>query len=152
MSGIQTAYNSGDLEGLIAGMTPAQDLLLKMAVVRQSLYYIEQILPSEEDDEGERGCLTAARIWLADPTPENAQNATWSAAADAIDGGVRYHDYAAIFTEPAMVAGADDARQAIHFAAATIPAGGEQEARQWQLDAALAILQGREVPPLAVDQ
>jgi len=151
MSDIQIAYDSGDLEGLIAGMTPEQDLLLKMAVVRQSLYYVEQILPSEEDDDGERGCLNIARRWLADPTPENAQDAVWYVGADARDGGLRYHDYAPIFVEPATVAGADDAKQAIHFAATTIPAGGEQEARQWQLDAALAILQGREVPPLWID-
>ncbi len=143
----QTAYNSGDLEALIAGMTHEQDLLLKMAVVRQSLYYVEQILPSEEDDDGERGCLSVARHWLAEPTRENAQNAAWFVGADAMDGGLRYHDYAPIFVEPATVAGADDAKQAIHFADRTIPAGGEQDARQWQLDAALAILQGREVPP-----
>lgn len=148
MSEYEQLHTSGDLDGLIDTMSPEQALLLKQAVVRLSIYYVEQLLPPEELDEGERGCLMAARIWLDSPTPENAEKATMMSIADVYDGGVRYHYYSAIFTDPALTAGADNVKQAIHFASFTIPKGLEQSARQWQLDAALAILQDHKPPPM----
>lgn len=147
MADMRRFYDAGDLDALVEGMTAEQDLLMKMAAVRQAIWYVEQILPTEEEDEGERGCLAVARGWLDEPTPENAERVGLYVAADAIDGGVRYHDYPAIFNDPALVASADNAKLAIHFTAFTVSKGREQEAKQWQLDVALAILQGREIPP-----
>lgn len=140
-----------ELEALIARMNDEQDLLFRMAVVRQAIHYVERILPPESEDEGERGCLNVARAWLSEPTPEKSKSMLWWVVAESIDGGLRYHDYAPIFTEPAWIASAEDAGRAIKYAEKVIPENEIDEAKRWQIEAARAISEGRDIPALAPD-
>jgi hypothetical protein len=166
------------LSAFIARMTGQQKLRFKQAVVEQALWYAEQRLPPIAQDEGERACLQVARRWLDEPTSENAQRAADFAAADSTGGGVRHHNYAELFLEPVWAAGAQTPEQAAFYAtkAATDTAfelrlrqykrpdraayemawaAGRQaadEAWEWQIEAAQAILRGEEPPLLDPDE
>jgi hypothetical protein len=133
-------------------MTDEQIFAFKYAMVRQAVYYAEELLPPEEEDDGERGCISVARSWLEQPTPEVARDAVIFATMEGVDGGLRYFDYDPLFIEPVEAAGValshtDIVRAARHAR----NAAGDQhsaEALRWQLDSARAILHGEDVPPL----
>ncbi len=133
------------LEALFSRMTPQQQLCFKQAVVQQTIYYVSQRLPSEVNDEGERSFISVAQRWLDQPTRENAKYADISATLDMMDGGVRYFDYSDYYLAPAWAAGARDGLEATNSA---LRAAGDDAdiARQWQVAAAEAILQGQSLP------
>jgi len=152
MNAATEAYQAGDIEKLIGIMTEAQLFSFKYAIVRQAVYYAERILPPEEEDDGERGCISVARSWLEQPTPEVARDSLIFATMEGVDGGLRYFDYDPLFIEPVEAAGValsptDIVRAAKHARRA---ARDEHhvEALRWQLDSAWAILQGDDIPPL----
>jgi hypothetical protein len=146
------AYQAGDLEALIGLMSGEQGFRFKQAVVRQAVHYIEGRLPPEDEDEGESSGVTFARRWLENPTDENAHAAGAYAYFDAMDGGVRNHDYPDIYNEPAWAAAYDDLASVASATLRTAPAGQEVAARQWQVEAAWAILQGNEPPALTWEE
>src|SRR6476659_9441253 len=90
--GAATAYAAGDLDGLIALMTDAQQLQFKMAVVRQAIACLEAILPPKEADDGERSAIYPARQWLDDPTEDSATEVAIFITMEYADGGLRYSD------------------------------------------------------------
>jgi hypothetical protein len=142
------AYLAGDLEALIGLMTGEQGFCFKQAMVRQAVHHVEGVMPPEEEDEGESSGVEFARRWLEQPTDENAYAAGAYAYFDAMDGGVRNHDYPKLYNEPAWAAAYDDLALVANTALRTAPAGQEVAARQWQVEAAWAILQSRELPAL----
>ncbi|MEG4323266.1 MULTISPECIES: hypothetical protein [unclassified Microcoleus] len=85
------------LELLFNLMDETQKLSFKKAAVQQTIYYITKKLPSPEEDEGEHSFIEVAKNWLSNPTEEVANRANAGAAADCIDGGVRYFDSPEIF-------------------------------------------------------
>jgi hypothetical protein len=137
------------LYGLISRMTPGQQFRLKYAFVQQTLHYMEARLPPPSEDDGERGCLMIAQQWLDEPTNEHALWAVYYVGADAMDGGARYDDYSKDFLEPACAAGSDLPEHAASCALRAALPAQLASARQWQIEAALAILEGKELPILA---
>ncbi len=133
------------LKSLFSQMTPEQQLCFKQAVVQQTIYYVTQHLPAEDKDDGERRFIAYAQDWINEPTQENAERANGAAVLDSIDGGVRHFDYSPYFLTPAEAAGANDAIHATRYALEAAGSGAEI-ARQWQIAAAEAILQGRVLP------
>ena len=129
-------------------MTPDQQFQLKYACVRQALHYMEARLPPPSEDEGERGCLQIAQLWLDEPTVENALRAVYYVGADAMDGGARYDDYSKDFLEPASAAGSDLPEHAARCALAAALPHQRASARQWQIEVAHAILEGKDLPAL----
>ncbi len=146
----QTSTPSGanELEELVRAMTPAQKLRFKQAVVRQVIHFVSKRLPPEEEDDGHRGGIIVATNWLNEPTDEKARDASSFAASECWDGGARYDDYPKSFLDPADVAGATDLCSAARIAAQAAPPTEQEEARQWQIAAAQAILQGQEPLPI----
>ncbi|HET9494205.1 MAG TPA: hypothetical protein VFR15_08250, partial [Chloroflexia bacterium] len=98
-------------------------LRFQREVVRQAVHYAEQVLPSEEDDEGERTCLAAARAWSDDASPENLRQV--QSAADLISAGAMEGIYLV-----------DAARHAVLAALTTDPLDGAKEAVRAVEDAA----------------
>lgn len=135
-----------DLNELVNRMSEKQQLRFKQAIVRQTIYYVSKQLPPEEHDEGERNFILCANQWLEQPTEKNAEKAKIAAIADCIDGGVRYFDYSEYFHEPAWAAGSDAHEAAQH--ALTAAKTDLQYATQWQIKAALAILNNEDPPVL----
>jgi hypothetical protein len=129
-------------------MTPDRQFRLKHACVRQALHCMEVRLPPPSEDDGERGCLLMARLWLDEPTPENTLRAGYFVTAELMDGGARYHDYSKDFLEPASAAGSDLPEHAAKCALSAALPYQRESARQWQLAVALAILQDKDLPPL----
>jgi hypothetical protein len=144
----RAAYLAGDLKALIGLMAGEQGFRFKQAMVRQAVHYIEGRLPPEDEDEGESSGVAFARRWLENPTDENAHAAGAYAYFDAMDGGVRNHDFQDIYNEPAWATAYDDLGSVASATLRTAPAGQEVAARRWQVEAAWAILQGEEVPAL----
>jgi len=138
---------SNTLEALFNRMMPEQQLCFKQAIVQQTIYYVTQHLPPEDKDDGERRFIAYAQDWIDDPTQENAEGANGAAVLDSIDGGVRHFDYSPYFLTPAEAAGAQNA---IHATSYALEAAGSRAeiARQWQIAAAEAILQGQALPEL----
>lgn len=138
---------SNALESLFSRMTSEQQLCFKQAVVQQTIYYVTQHLPPKDKDDGERNFIWAAEKWIDEPTRENSDFANAMVTADLIDGGARNRDYPSYFLTPAEAAGANDAIHATSYARQA--AGNQTEsARQWQIAAAEAILQGQAIPAL----
>ena len=135
------------LKSLFSQMTPEQQLCFKQAIVQQAIHYVTQHLPVEDKDDGERFFIALAQDWIDEPTHENAERANGAAVLDSIDGGVRNFDYSPYFLTPAEAAGASDG---IEAAKRALEAAGAQAeiARQWQIAAAEAILQGQALPEL----
>jgi hypothetical protein len=146
------AYRAGDLEKLIGLMTEAQQFSFKYAMVRQAVHFTEMLLPSEENDDGERGAIGMAQCWLDDPTPKNEHDALMFIVSEYVDGGLRYSDYGRVFIEPAEAVSCEQStpgmvRAALHARnSATLDQA--EVALRWQLDVALAILQESPLPSL----
>jgi len=136
------------LEELFNLMDEVQKLSFKKAAVQQTIYYITKRLPFPEKDEGERLFIEVAKKWLSNPTEEVANRANAEAAADCIDGGVRYFDYPEIFLEPAWAAGAKTGLGAAERAITAAGTNFAEVARQWQIAAARAILFHKNLPVL----
>lgn len=136
---------SNTLDALFNQMSAEQQICLKQAVVRQTVYYVTHHLPPAENEDGQRNFIWAAEKWIDDPTIENANFANAMVAADLIDGGARNRDYPSYFLTPADAAGSSNAILASRHA---LEAAGSQSeiARQWQIAAAESILQGQELP------
>lgn len=128
------------LERLATLMTEAQQLRFKYAVVQQAVANIERRLPPEDDDDGERGALNEARRWLADPTPEIAKDILIHIVFEYMDGGLRYSDYSRDFIRPAEAVAFSSVTDAARDTLALIPEAEQTAARQWQVEAAAAIL------------
>jgi hypothetical protein len=143
---VQNAYETGDLQKLVESMDDRQQLAFKMAVVRQTIYYVSQYLPPEDRDEGQRSFIHLAQNWLDCPTEEKARSAAICASFDCVDGGVRYFDYSDYFLEPAWAA-SHNAYDAISCAL-TAAKENAPSAKKWQLETALAILDDRIIPEL----
>jgi hypothetical protein len=136
-----------ELEPLVCRLSDDQQLLLRQAMVRQSLFYVSKALPPEGLDEGHRlGCLLAAR-WLDCPTDEVARDICIWAGGECRDGGVRYFDYPEYFLGPVWVVGATDLDAASHLAARTAPESERGAAVAWQISAVRAIAKGQDPPP-----
>lgn len=84
MVGEHGAYREGNLAGVLTGLSVAGQLRLKQAVVERAIALAEQALPPEAGDRGHRACLTAARRWLAEPTPEHAAAAGAAAQVEGV--------------------------------------------------------------------
>lgn len=136
------------LELLFNLMDETQKLSFKKAAVQQTIYYITKKLPSPEEDEGEHSFIEVAKNWLSNPTEEVANRANAGAAADCIDGGVRYFDYPEIFLEPAWAAGAKTGLGAAQSALTAAGTNFAEVALQWQITAAWAILYNENLPVL----
>jgi hypothetical protein len=136
------------LERLFNLMDETQKLSFKKAAVQQTIYYITKKLPSPEADEGERLFIEVAKNWLWNPTEEVANRANAGAAADCIDGGVRYFDYPEIFLEPAWAAGAKTGLGAAQSALTAAGTNFAEVALQWQITATWAILYDEKLPVL----
>ncbi len=104
------------LRALLLRLTDENRLLFKRALVEETIRIVTPLLPPEDADEGHRGGITSASRWLADPSNKNEEIATSFWVAERIDGGVRHWDYPEVFLCPAMVAGAEGAEEASHFA------------------------------------
>jgi hypothetical protein len=155
------AYLAGNLDALIKHLSPAQQVTFKQEVVRQCVHLLEQRLPGDEtNDQGQYAGVRFGRQWLANPDSVDIQAAMTMAVAEAIDGGVRYHDYHEIFLQPIYIIGSTDllyaAREAVRTASVTAfwqPNGKDvyqsaEAALHWQVEAAWAILRHQPVPPL----
>jgi hypothetical protein len=135
------------LKALFNSMTSAQRLRLKQAIVQQTIHYVTQNLPPEENEDGQRSFIRAAQSWIDEPTRANEDFANNIVTADLMDGGARNWDYSVYFLLPADAAGADNAIGAAKFVLEA--AGSRSEvACQWQIAAAEAILQGHALPAL----
>lgn len=141
---------SDNLEELVNRMNKQQQLNFKKAVVRQTIDYVSQCLPTKENDQGERWFIDIAHRWLEEPTDERAEKASLAVAADYIDGGMRYFDYPAYFLEPALAAGASAYGASRHALAAAEAAS--LTAHQWQMNVAWAIVNNEDIPPLNMSQ
>ena len=137
-----------ELYRLSSLMTPDQQFRLKHACVRQALHHMEARLPPPSEDQGERGCLQIARLWLDEPTPENTLRAVYYVGADSMDGGARYDDYSKDFLEPASAAGSDLPEHAAKCALSAALPHQRAVARRWQLEVARAIIDGKDLPAL----
>jgi hypothetical protein len=134
------------LEMLFGQMNEQQQLRFKQAIVAQTVFYVSQRLPVEDQDEGECSFIALANQWLAAPTPENAEKAMTATIFDRVDGGVRNHDMSNYFLAPAEAAGAENGYEAVKYA---LKAGGDfqaTEAKQWQMATAWDILSDRTPP------
>jgi hypothetical protein len=155
------AYLARNLDALIKHLSPTQQITFKQAVVRQCVHLLEQRLPADEpNDQGQYEGVRFGRQWLANPDSVDIQAGMTMAVAEAIDGGVRYHDYHEIFLQPIYVICSTDllyaAREAVRTASVTAfwePRGADvyqsaEAAYRWQIEAAWAILRNQPVPPL----
>jgi len=141
------AAESHELDELVEVMTVDQRLRFKQALVRQTIHFVSKLLPPEEDD-GHRSGILAAMNWLNEPTEEKAQAANVYGVSECWDGGVRYHDYPLVFLDPAWAAGESDLCRAAGYGINSVPAEEREAARQWQIEAARAVLRDDEPPPL----
>ncbi len=134
------------LEMLFGQMDEQQKIRFKQAIVAQTVFYVSQQLPVEDQDRGERSFIALANQWLTAPTSENAAKAVTAIAFDRVDGGVRNHDVSDYFLTPAQAAGAENGYEAVKHA---LKAGGDfqvAEAKQWQMATAWDILSDRTPP------
>lgn len=137
-----------ELGELLEAMSVDQKLRFKQAVVRQTIHFISQLLPPEEEDDGDRSGIWAATSWLNEPTEEKAHAATMYGVGECWDGGVRNHDYPLAFLNPAWAAGESDLPRAAGYGVDSAPAAEREAALQWQIEAARFILRDEEPPPL----
>jgi WD40 repeat protein len=121
-------------------------LRFQREVVRQAVHYAEQVLPSDEDDEGERTCLASARAWSDDASAENlrqVQSAADLISANAMEGirtadAVRHAVLAALANTP--IEAAREAVRAVEDAAARKAVRGHDD----YMGRAVAARAGRE--------
>jgi hypothetical protein len=101
---------------ILVNLDRDERIRFKQILVEQALALIASVLPPSDADQGERSASYGAELWLREPTDENAARVAVSAYADRWDGGVRYHDYPAVFLGPTEIAGARDAEEAARWA------------------------------------
>lgn len=141
----------------------------KQAVVRQAAHYVGLVLPSVEDDEGERDCVRAVLDWCEQPSPERmkevdrageliganivehidmvkaACHAVWAAQAPTVEGAVEQ-----AIDAVGDAAGRHTARGWGDYMGGAIGRrAGRAMAVEWQAEAMKALLLGAELPPFA---
>lgn len=168
MTDARGAYLAGNLDAIIERMSEAQQRQFRRALVEQSARLLEPVMPAENQDVGEHTGLRFARLWLADPDSVELDRWVFSAQADIYDGGVRNFNYGEEVFAPIFAAAAKNLSLAAVYAISAARYGAQimlsrgagngqisevseqAAARRWQVEAAWAILQGKE-PPAPID-
>jgi hypothetical protein len=131
------------LEPLVSKLNAEQQLQLRQALVRQTIYYVSQGLPPKESDDGHRQGCDRATEWLETPTAEVAHNAYMWAVGECWDGGMRYSDYPEYCLFPVWAL-KEELDAAAAYAIRVAPESDRAAAVDWQIAAVRAIVQGQE--------
>ncbi|MBA4190368.1 MAG: hypothetical protein C0467_20465 [Planctomycetaceae bacterium] len=102
---VATTLNARDsLMTLLGQMNAERRLQFKFGMVVRTLWWVAGLLPDEKADHGERVAVKAAQHWLRDLSDSSAREVEGFLVAEAVDGGIRHHDYDPLFTAPAGAA------------------------------------------------